>query len=1123
MKKTCTFAIIVMMSIAMLLPINTTSALEKLDKQLIKIGLSKTDKIPVIIEFFGNTVVDDLTFSTDQVFPAFEMMRTDNILTKTSVRKIDLSQDIALGKIQSFSKNISLGTKYQYVFNGCYAEIPANMLEKVASLESIKSIQYCVPQYPDRTRSRVFLGCEKTWNSVKDAFGNAVNGNGIIAGVTDSGFDYTHQDFGSQSTPKGAKVLVSKDLAYKDNDCQEEEEVGGHGTSCGGIVFADGPFNPLTKVWEKGLAPKAKVVALKIGLNRTSPYPLSSEGIMASWDENVKNKVQVSNNSYGAPGGSSYTESAQNKAVLAGVCVVASQGNNGSPGPGLEITSGSTATPANVIAVASLNDNDAPRIEIVSAPNDKLKNSTMMSFFGRNGKTLPTSGPYEVIDCGWGRTADFEGIDVRGKIALIQRGPSASLTSQFGPSLLFRDKCINAANAGAKAMILYNYNGDLIRASYYDPSKENPADFKFIPSMELFDYKQGLDIREALHNGHEWTLGTPDKQQNKLTIRINVSLVGNLAPYTSAGPTYRGFLKPDVGAPGEDIHTTMSTTEAKGKKDQYTDMFGGTSAAGPMVAGCAVLVRQAVPSWSPFEVKRALMNTAEPLKRYAGDYYLPMIYQGQGRVNALNAINTPILFNPPSALILAETGQMNIADIPSELFSDDERSKLPLEVQQSRMPVKVTNYSNKNINIKLSFEVNSAYPDQFNVNITNSELTIPPVSKTGAPGVAWFGVTVDLPPDKVKGFLNDIYIWATDRATNRKWHVGICVYNNNPTIQGATNTYAGYVNYEKAEISPNGDGTDDVLKVKYEVTNGSIFVQYYENFLLNLQFWVVDQNYERWVMIKQEGFLEIGPHSFEWDGKDVNGNYVLPDGDWSMVITCDARIVSNRQLVTLTDYYEVKNTTFAITNSPVQSLPVLSAFITPMEPGVGQQFQVGVHIKNAKNVKSIQFKMKMPGFSDIAQYMGYEKGDFIIKDEPMTLFTSEYDKEKDQFTVDIQRPLDGVTGDGWVLNLKFLAKDANYFDIQFFDLNISMINDSMKEVKTKAFYKNSEISIYKDSFEQADINRDGKIDDADLRLMMESLGSVDGDNRYNWRCDLNFDKAVNMDDMSLFSKQYKKR
>ncbi|NTU60802.1 MAG: S8 family serine peptidase, partial [Caldiserica bacterium] len=1039
MKKTCSLTIIALMILAMILPIKSTAALEKIDKQLQKIGLAGTDRLPVIIEFNGNSVVDDLTFSSQQVFPAFEMMRPDNILTKVSVKKLDVSQTKNIGVIKSLSPNIKIGTSYQYVFNGCYAEIPANMIEKIASLRSVKSIQYCAPQYPDRTRSRVFLGCEKTWNTIKDPFGSPVDGTGMIAGITDSGFDYTHQDFGGQSTPKGAKVLVSKDLAYKDNDCQEEDEVGGHGTSCGGIIFGDGPQNPKTKVWEKGLAPKAKVVALKIGMNKTSPFPLSSEGIMASWDENVKNKVQVSNNSYGAAGGGSYTESAENKAVLAGVCIVASQGNNGSPGPGLEIPCGSTSSPANVIAVASLNDNDAPRIEIVSSPNDKLKSSILMAFFGNTGLKMQSSGPFDVVDCGWGRTADFEGIDVKGKIALIQRGPSADLTSQFGASLFFKDKCINAANAGAKAMILYNYNSELIRASYYDAQKEDPTKMKFVPSIELFDYTQGLAIRDALHDGHDWKLGTPDKSQNKVTIRINVSLVGNLASYTSAGPNYRGFLKPDVGAPGEDIHTAMSTTEAKGVKNAYTDMFGGTSAAGPMVAGCALLVRQAVPKWSPFEVKRALMNTAEPLRRYSGDYYLPMIYQGQGRVNAYNAINTPILFNPPSALILADNGQMNITDIPSELFSEDETSKLPLDVQQSRMPVKVTNYSPKPVNIKLSFEVNSAYPDQFDVSITNSELTIPPVQKTGAPGVAWFGVTVNMPPDKVKGFLNDIYVWATDKVTNKRWHIGICVYNNNPTVQGAVNTYAGYVDIEKTEITPNGDGDNDLLKVNYEVTNGSIFVQYYSNFLTNLQFWVVDQNYERWAMIKREPYLELGPHSFAWDGKDVDGNYILPDGEWSMVITCDAQVVSGRQLVTLTDYYEVKNTSFAISQSPVPSLPVLSTYVTPMEPGIGKEFQIGVYIKNAKNVKSIQFKIKMPGSSDVAQYMGYQKGDFIIQNEPMTLFTAEYDKEKDQFTVDIQRPLDGVTGDGWVLNLKFLAKDVNYFDIQFSDLNISMM------------------------------------------------------------------------------------
>jgi hypothetical protein len=350
----------------------------------------------------------------------------------------------------------------------------------------------------------------------------------------------------------------------------------------------------------------------------------------------------------------------------------------------------------------------------------------------------------------------------------------------------------------------------------------------------------------------------------------------------------------------------------------------------------------------------------------------------------------------------------------------------------------------------------------------------------------------------------------------------VSIYNNDPTVQGAIHKYIASLEYDKEKFSPNGDGVDDELKISYEVTNGSIIVSLYETFLNNLQFWVIDQNGEKWVQIKNRPFLEMGPDSFSWDGKDAQGNYVLPDGDWSIAVSTQATFVNNGQPVYVEDSYYIPNSSFMIENSTVPSLPVLQAFVLPMEPGVGKSMDVGLYINNAKNIKSMQFKLYMPGAGDIVQYMGYEKGEFMLKDEPLTLFSTDYEKDKDMFDINIQRPLDGVSGEGWVLHLKFLAKDVNYFDIQFKDLNISMIDDSMKEVKTKGFYKNSEISVYKNAYELGDINKDGKVNDEDMKLMIDSMNSKDGDSNYNWRCDLNYDKVVNVDDFAIFSKYYSK-
>ncbi len=1132
MKKALAFAVVAMLVLSVFIPMKKTHALDKIDISIMKMDLTRNEMIPVVVELEGSTVVDVLTFEGKKPFSNFEIMRTDNRMASFVYNKLKATQEFAISATKTISSNIVIGSSFQYVLNGFYAEMPANKVVELADMPFIKSINYVQPQHLDRTRSRVFLGAEKTWNTVVDPQGRAVNGNGILCAVTDSGLDYTHVDFGNQSRPTGMKIPISRDLAYNDPDCMEEDE-SYHGTACAGIVAGEGPTNPKTKVKELGIAPKAKIAAFKIGMKQQQG--LSGEGTIAAFEYLIKDKIQVSNNSYGAPGGRSFLEAAENRAVLAGVCVVASQGNNGSPSQYIPIVSGSMASPVNVIGVGALDDTDSARINILNSRDENINSKNNMAYLGMNGKYLPSSSKqnFVVMDCGWGRTDDFKGIDVKGKIALIQRGPSPALANDFGPSISFKEKCINAADAGARAMILYNYTSGPVRAMYYDQSQgETPDKFNFIPSFELFDSNVGMTLRDALHKDKSYSLGKPTNDQNSINISIEITMTGNIASFTSSGPSFRGYLKPDVSAPGEGIHTCFASTtkETKGINNAYTEQFGGTSAAGPFVAGCAALVRQARPNWDAFEVKRSLMNTAEPLKRFSNDYYIPMTSQGMGRVNANLAATTPILFAPASALIIADGGRINITDPPAELSDSQSAATLPSDVVASKIPVKITNYSEKPVKLSLSVEINSARPEQFNVNLTNTEIIIPGTNKMGVLGSAWFGLSIDLPPGKVKGYLNDIYIWATEKVTNRKWHIGVCVYNNDPMIQGANSTYVSNFEFENTTFTPNDDGDSDTINVKYEVVGGSVeYASYFGNFLYNLKFYVIDQNSEKWVLIKSEPYLELGPQSLTWDGKDANGNFVLPDGDWKLSMTCQATLIDTSRMVyvNVEDWpgamFDLDNTTFTIDKSPVPPLPTLYAFVKPTEPGVGQMFEVGVYIKNATNIKSMQFKVIMPGASDVVQYMGYSKGDFMTKNEPMALYSCEYDRDKDQLTIDIQRAVDGVSGEGWVLDLKFMAKEMNFFDVQFSDVNMSMLGDTMKEVKTKAFFKNAEISVFKEAFDPTDFNHDTKINDEDLKILLDCMDSKDGDGRYNWRCDLNYDLVINIEDYAIFSKSYSKR
>ena len=1100
-------------------------AASNVDPEIISMKNDGNKVIEVLVKFSAEPVVQTYTYHGAFPTTSSEIMRPGNVMTSVAMTPIRFQQSVLMPKLANIKGIIKVGTPLQYVYNGVYMRLPVNKVFDVARIHGVKYVTYLPEMKVDRIRSKTFLGAERVWNEVKDPKGRKVDGTGIICAVTDTGIDYTHQDFGSQKSPQGKKVIISHDFGDNDADCQEIQPGGSqqpgtsHGTACSGIIAGDGPDN------EKGMAPKALLAGYKIS-DSSRGGGLNGEGILKAFEYLVTEKIHVSNNSYGAPGGSSWMDEIENSTVLAGCAVVASQGNEGSPGPKLPIPSGSTATPDNVIGVGATDDTDGFAMKIEDAPTQEMQGTLFSGQWGDTGKVFGNTGaPLELVDCGWGRPEDFEGLDLTGKAALIQRGPSPVLFGdKFGPAINFKDKNLNASKAGAKVMVLYNHEPGKIGALYAN-SPGGPLDKNLIPSFHLSRI-QGEALRKELHRDNEWELGQKDTDQKKIIISFGKpSIKANVADFTSSGPTRRMMLKPDVSAPGVGIETTNPTWDAK---NPYMFTFGGTSAAGPFVAGCVSLIRQARPDWNPFEIKRAVMNTAIPLKRFDGQGYIPLTVQGQGRINVYNAINTDLMFQPPSGLIDTNNNNaIHVADWPAEWADPDKRSQLPANVRDYPIGMKIYNYNDKeNKNIEFSFEVNARYPERIDVSFSTKNLTVPKmVGKK--PGEAWVGFNITLPKN-IQGNVNDIFIWATDKATGKKWHVGWCIYNNqNPR----NNTHAGAIEINPPEFTPNGDGEQDEIKVDYTLTNGTLQLwsgyawDSYLNFQDELIFWAIDLNSERWVKIHEASNVEIGNHSFIWDGKDSFGNYILPEGEWFIQVSASGSKLdlSKRAFVPISDDFNLLNESFVVSKSTVPPLPTIFAYALPIEPGVGDEFSVGIYIKYAVNVKTLQFQINLKGSEGIIKYLGHEVGEFMQRDEPNLLTNIEYDEEKNIVNVDMQRALDGVSGEGYLLKLRFLAEEANYFDVNFQNLLVTRLedpSDPTSEKSAKAFYRKGEISIYKTAYSVADFNRDGVVNEKDAAIILGKLGLRRGDDGFFWRCDLNFDDVIDINDLTEFAKLY---
>ncbi|MFO7769324.1 MAG: S8 family serine peptidase [bacterium] len=99
-------------------------------------------------------------------------------------------------------------------------------------------------------------------------------------------------------------------------------------------------------------------------------------------------------------------------------------------------------------------------------------------------------------------------------------------------------------------------------------------------------------------------VGAPADGDSVITVGA-VDTAGQLASFSSRGPTYDGRIKPDVTARGVGVSRASAST------DSSTATGSGTSYASPLAAGVAALLYQAHPDWGPMDVREALRQTAD--------------------------------------------------------------------------------------------------------------------------------------------------------------------------------------------------------------------------------------------------------------------------------------------------------------------------------------------------------------------------------------------------------------------------------------------------------------------------------------------------------------------------------
>jgi len=435
---------------------------------------------------------------------------------------------------------------------------------------------------PDLGTALAMTGADVAQNEL------GLSGAGVKVAVMDTGIDYHHPDLGG-CFGSGCRVTHGHDFVGDDFNADptvpgynpivepdpDPDDCHGHGTHVAGIVGASG--DPAAG-GARGVAPGVTFGAYRVfGCDGST----TADIMIAAMDRALADGMDILNMSIG----SAFTwpqyptATASDNLVDEGMVVVASIGNSGANGV---YSAGAPGLGEKVIGVASFDNTQIALNLFTISPDD-----TEIGYApAAAAPAPPTSGSLPMARTGTTSTADDGcapiSADLSGHAVLIRRG-----------TCTFHQKALNAQNAGAAAVVLYNnVAGRFSPTVAGDPAIE-------IPVVAISD-TEGALIDGRLAEGDVTMTWTEEEGI------FDNPTGGLISSFSSYGLSPDLALKPDIGAPGGLIRSTYPL-----EGGEYATI-SGTSMASPHVAGAAALVLEARPSTAPAAMRDVLQNSADP-------------------------------------------------------------------------------------------------------------------------------------------------------------------------------------------------------------------------------------------------------------------------------------------------------------------------------------------------------------------------------------------------------------------------------------------------------------------------------------------------------------------------------
>ncbi|PWG07209.1 peptidase [Streptomyces sp. V2] len=556
---------------------------------------------------------------------------------------------------------------YQLLLNGFAAKLTAAQASELARTPGVLTLTRNVMSHPLATTTPQatgtlpaadtadFLGLKKPGGLYSKVPGGQLNaGAGMILGDLDTGIDTANPSFAAfPGTAPGQAAVNAKwkgtcdpgqDPAHrvtcnnkvigaqyfnksitdpKPDDWPSPLDGESHGTHTASTaagkanVAASVPDSGISGTKISGLAPAARIAAYRVCYTDGC----GTVDIVAAMEKAVADGVDVINYSLGGPNTDHANRPeylAMLNAARAGVFVSASAGNSG---PG----TASNGVPWVTTVAAS--SHSIGYQGTVTLGNGKAYHG--VSIAGSGVPSAPLVDAAKAVKSG----ADaanaalcmpdtLDPAKVKGAIVVCARGNNART-----------DKSAQVKAAGGLGMVLYNTLA----------TDEEIADAHTVPGVHL-NKADGEAVKAYADGSGATAVLAPAR-----AVRQEAPVV---AGFSSSGPDLNSggdLLKPDITAPGVDIVAGVApgTPGFTGQQG----IMSGTSMSAPHVSGLALVLRQLHPTWTPMEVKSALMTTAttkdsagKPIQRAGGTVATPLDY-GSGHVVPTSAADPGLVYN----------------------------------------------------------------------------------------------------------------------------------------------------------------------------------------------------------------------------------------------------------------------------------------------------------------------------------------------------------------------------------------------------------------------------------------------------------------------------------------------